>query len=954
MEQHRKWQKDEADMVQKDKNDQDPRTGGLFKGCFSHRTPRFLPMRDQEDGVERCPLCSWELEDGECARCGLFMDEDGQLTFGDGFTGFSEMDEEEELDADMDMDEEFDGYGFSDAFGPDERMAALMGTMGDEEQSFALRRFLGAGGGYHQDRRRRISHSEAGSRRSYSQSIVSDMYTDEMDTVEEEDEEGLDEDSSMNDFIDDVEGGSSTSQSAPSSQEQTPQPARSNRSRVQGRARRVVESEASSEASNIAEEDEDDEEEDEGPIRRGTRNRAQARRILGRANGSRGPSSTAGTEVSADQNLDDLERQALLQADGWMRHDDLDEEMGEEDDDDDESDGGRTTVGWDATAISNDRLRMGGSLTPTADRPRPSPAIRPPSRVGNGRFLDGSRGLRRRSSTLSTSTAHYEDGEADDDDSDLNGDVDVERAMNTLRERRSRAQMRPSNAFRSPNSRFANQRPSQINAIDLDTDDNSDNNEYYDPRISHLFAEHQRVLQESLRGGAFMEQEHRSTTPIARPRTGNRNRTSPAAVYSPFMPPGNAPGRLRTPLMNVSSNTEFAQRSPNSPHTRPNGISSVPVTSGPDIIGRIDRITSNATGGGGASLIQTPASPARGASQPTVNAISQMQTTAAMDMIDRPPSRVGARTPLGAIRRTPSSFSPVFSGLGHTSVGLNMGNRVFPPHSGNNPWAAFVRQPNGVRSRSSRSHLREQSSTATLRATNSRVNLRDTGTTAPGVRNQASRINLRHQPSHRRLSAQASNRTLRASEHARPPPSPTTHTGAPASPNNRLTQDELVRRGRELVNNRATELLGTNPPVAAPQRTNPFTSRYQRAAGSNRSDTSLAGALPASVAHSAPTHVRSSSNESLISVGSSSTTHTAPPAQGLTRRRSNRNMASAPPPGAFPASPTTFPPPHPTYPNAYLRARSGSLSGNSAFESPLNNNQRGMSPMVAAGDSSRY
>jgi hypothetical protein len=608
---------------------------------------------------------------------------------------------------------------------------------------------------------------------------------------------------------------------------------------------------------------------------------------------------------------------------------------------------------------------MGGSLTPTADRPRPSPAIRPPSRVGNARFLDGSRGLRRRSSTLSTSTAHYEDGEADDDDSDLNGDVDVEmRAMNTLRERRSRAQMRNSNAFRSPNSRFANQRPPQIDAIDLDTDDNSDtlqqpNNRRtesrirFDPRISHLFADHQRVLQESLRAGALIEQENRSTTPIARPRTANRNRASPAAAYSPFMPPGNVPGRLRTPLMNVSSNTEFMGRAPNSPHTRTNGMSVVPATSGPDIIGRIDRITSMTTGGANATPIQTPTSPARGSSQPSVNAISQMQATAAIDMIDRPPSRVGARTPLGAARRTSSSFSPVYSGLGHAGLGLNMGNRVFQPHAGNNPWAAFVR-PNGVRTRGSRSHLREQSSTATLRATNSRANLRDAGATVPSVRNQASRINLRHQPSHRRLSTQASNRTLRASEHARPPQSPITNSGAPVSPNNRLTQDELVRRGRELVNNRATELLGTNPPVAAPQRTNPFTSRYQRGAGTTRDGTALPGALPTPTANSAPSHVRNSSNESLISVGSSSTTHTAPPAQGLTRRRSNRNMASAPPPGVFPASPPMFPPPQTAYPNAYLRARSGSLSGNSAYESPLNSNQRGMSPMVAAGDSARY
>jgi hypothetical protein len=54
-----------------------------------------------------------------------------------------------------------------------------------------------------------------------------------------------------------------------------------------------------------------------------------------------------------------------------------------------------------------------------------------PSRTGNNRLLDGSRGHRRRSSVLSTDTVPYEDGEADDD-SDLNRDGDITMSSNPL------------------------------------------------------------------------------------------------------------------------------------------------------------------------------------------------------------------------------------------------------------------------------------------------------------------------------------------------------------------------------------------------------------------------------------------------------------------------------------------------------------------------------------------
>ncbi|KAF2265575.1 hypothetical protein CC78DRAFT_543113 [Lojkania enalia] len=950
LEQHQKWRKEEADLVQQDKDNKDPKTGGLFKGCFRstrHSARSLRVVRDQEDGVDRCPMCNWELEDGECAQCGLFFDANGELTWGDSFAGFSDDLDEFSEHSMSGEDLDVDNMGFDlDPDGYDEPMEGWDDYL--EDENFMMRRFLEHRGIPPQaafGRRRRMTHSEAGSRRSYSQSIVSDMFTDEMDTVEEEDEDGLDGNSSMNDFIDDGEVESTASPSASSSLEQTPQPP-SNRSRVQGRARRIVESEASSSVSSVIEEED---EEDQGPIRPGQRNRAQTR-VLNRANGSRGPAdapSSTSTDASGERELDeDTQSQAWLMADGWMlQHDGPDEEM----DEDDDSDGGRTTVGWDATAISNDRLRMGGSLTPTTDRPRPNAPIRPPSRAGNPRFMDASRGLRRRTSVLSTSTYNHEDAEADDDNSDLDQDGDIAMAMSSLQRRRSRAQMRNAGGFGNPHSRFANRGFSQGDAIDLDTDDNSDSSQQpghrrpgrqmrhqeYNPRISWMFADHQRALQEFQRAGAMLDQEHRSTTPIARPRTANRNRPSPAQAFSPFMPP--APTRLRTPLMDNSSNIA-ASRGPTSPSNR-TGPSQNTAASSADSGLRAERAASTSSVSNTSGILtpgtETPTS------QSSVNAIAQAQAAASVDMIDRPPSRVSARPPSAAGRRNSQGFSPVYPGFSHPPVGLNIaGGRIFQNQRMNNPWGPFL-QTQGVRTRTSRTMLRDQSSTATLRA----ANIRDSMNTSQTMRSQASRGDLRSQPSRRRLNNQASTRTLRASEHARPPQSPTTNittASQPATRSTRLTPDERDSLARELINNRLRELGGTYQRGANPSHTNPFAPGFRRP--------SLSSEIRPTTTATSPQHIRNNSNDSVGSIGSSVTAQAAQSSPHLHRRRSNQNMTGS----SLVSSPAqgAYPPPANTYPNSYLRARQGSLTGSSpAYETPLGVNNRGMTPMVTAGNS---
>lgn len=938
VEQHETLRKEEADIVQQDKDNQDPRSGGLFKGVFATQPAIPRPIVDFQDGVERCPMCAWELEDGHCEQCGLFFDENGEVTWGDSFAGFSDGSERdlssEEMASEMDME---DGFDY------DEEMDAW-DEYPDVPGDFMLQRWIGHGmpPQAHGAPRRRMTHSEAGSRRSHAQSIISDMYTEEMDTVEEEDEDG-EEDSSMNDFIDDDEvRPASTSRSSSSAPSVTPQPPPSRVRVTAARARRVVESETSSTISSVIEE-EDEDEEDEGPIRRGQRNPTQAR-LLNRANGRnnaplrrRTVASSTSTETSNEQDLDE-DTQALLRADGWLlQHDGPDEEM----DEDDMSDGGQTTVGWDATANSNERLRMGGSLTPTADRPRPNAPsnalrnspIRPPSRAGNNRFPDGSRGLRRRSSVLSTATAQLEDGEADDDNSDLDQDGDVAMAMHSLRTRRSRAQMRSLAALNQNNfnNRFSNRGFSQANPIDLDADDNSDSSQRgsgrYDARISIFFRDHQQALQDLQRPGTLIDLESRSTTPIPRPRTANRNRPSPAPQYSPFNAP--APARLRTPLMDNTSSSVAGARVLTSPPRRAlfhGPASTTPEASNGPII---ERVASESSASNASSVVLTPSSTTPG-SQSSANVTSQAQILATADTVERPPSRM-ARPPSAAGRRTPG-FSPVFPNFPHSNIGLNQAARI----GQRNPWAPFVQQQqHGVRPRNSRPVLRDQSSTATLRPVASRVNIRENVNPPQTMRAQASRADLRHQPSRRRLNNQASTRTLRASEYARPPQpmAPSVGPVSPQAPRPRLTSDERELRVREVVNDRMRVLANT--------RNNPFAPENRRPNYSSAASSATAGP-------SSPHHVRSNSNESVASAHSSGTANAASAPPGLGRRRSNRNMAAVPPPGVLSPSQGSFSPPSTTYTNTYFRARQGSFAGSSpsANESPLSPNGRGH--MVAA------
>ena len=96
--------KEEAELVAKDKANADPRTGGLFKGCFKRGYHGYIgPIHDAGDGVDRCPTCHWELEEGYCAQCQAVIDPHSHLGFSD-YDDDSE-DTEDELDHELDLED---------------------------------------------------------------------------------------------------------------------------------------------------------------------------------------------------------------------------------------------------------------------------------------------------------------------------------------------------------------------------------------------------------------------------------------------------------------------------------------------------------------------------------------------------------------------------------------------------------------------------------------------------------------------------------------------------------------------------------------------------------------------------------------------------------------------------------------------------------------------------------
>ncbi|KAH8693613.1 hypothetical protein BGW36DRAFT_429656 [Talaromyces proteolyticus] len=105
---HSQNQQEEAQKLEKDKSNENPQTGGLFQGCFNPKAFPNGPIVDVEDGVMRCPNCSWELEEGSCQNCGYYVDD--SVTTDSDFTDSTDYNEDMEDMEDIDDDD----FGYYD------------------------------------------------------------------------------------------------------------------------------------------------------------------------------------------------------------------------------------------------------------------------------------------------------------------------------------------------------------------------------------------------------------------------------------------------------------------------------------------------------------------------------------------------------------------------------------------------------------------------------------------------------------------------------------------------------------------------------------------------------------------------------------------------------------------------------------------------------------------------
>lgn len=115
--------REEIEKLDKDKANTDPHHGGLFGGLFNPKPPSLKPIVDGDDGVARCPMCSWELEDDHtCGGCGWLYR--------------SDSDESDLSESDLSMTDEYDSALEDDDIEEDRReepgalAASILGPYG--------------------------------------------------------------------------------------------------------------------------------------------------------------------------------------------------------------------------------------------------------------------------------------------------------------------------------------------------------------------------------------------------------------------------------------------------------------------------------------------------------------------------------------------------------------------------------------------------------------------------------------------------------------------------------------------------------------------------------------------------------------------------------------------------------------------------------------------------------
>ena len=224
-EDHRKWQQEEAQVVERDRANSDRRTGGLFRGCFQ-RNQNLPVIRDTIDGVNRCPTCTWELEDGFCNSCQRAYGSDGEaysaddLDYSDGLSSGSEWGFEQDFDDSIGNNhiDYNDLMNINDDISLDGEGRSVHGDLDTSHGEFNIGRAAARGLlGHH---RAPVSPTAAPNRRRYAPSLLSDVAATIDDAgFSSEDSEDDDELDSLNGFLvdDETEAGHSHPRSTYSS-----------------------------------------------------------------------------------------------------------------------------------------------------------------------------------------------------------------------------------------------------------------------------------------------------------------------------------------------------------------------------------------------------------------------------------------------------------------------------------------------------------------------------------------------------------------------------------------------------------------------------------------------------------------------------------------------------------------------------------------------------------------
>ncbi|RAL08987.1 uncharacterized protein BO97DRAFT_375673 [Aspergillus homomorphus CBS 101889] len=122
---HQRHQREEAERLEKDRQNTHPREGGLFRGTFN-KAKASAPIMDYDDDVLRCPNCAWELEEDECLQCGYQRYEEDDLSATG--TYYSDIEGTDDMLI-MDDIEDFDDYDDEDNYGWDELYGTLQNPL---------------------------------------------------------------------------------------------------------------------------------------------------------------------------------------------------------------------------------------------------------------------------------------------------------------------------------------------------------------------------------------------------------------------------------------------------------------------------------------------------------------------------------------------------------------------------------------------------------------------------------------------------------------------------------------------------------------------------------------------------------------------------------------------------------------------------------------------------------